>query len=245
MNAIQTVVELFFKGGIFMWPLLACAITGIVLVIERFLFLRDNRVDWDRLQFELRSLLKNNELDKAIALAAKTPGIVGRVLHECLLRVQNGERNVETASEKEILNEMASMHKSRGWLATIIQISPLLGLIGTVQGMIMVFMQIEASATVDPRMLGAGIYTKLITTFTGLLIVIPLSVAQEEIRKRTNDILHHLDLCLVEVREWLDEQQRREEGRPAGSYGFRAASDKGERVLAPVGPGLAIGGAQA
>src|SRR6185295_1925995 len=109
MDTIHTIVDLFFKGGIFMWPLLACAIAGIVLVVERFMFLRDNRVDWDRLQFELRALLKNNELDKAIALATKTPGVVGRVLHECLLRIQNGERNVEAATEKEILNEMASM----------------------------------------------------------------------------------------------------------------------------------------
>jgi len=207
MQTIQATYDLFFKGGFFMWPLLACAIAGIVLFVERLLFLRENRVDWDRFQFELKSALKDNHLDKATVLAAKTPGIVGRVMQECLLRISAGERDVEAATEKEILSEMASVERSRGWLATLIQVAPLLGLIGTVQGMIMCFMTIEQTATTDPKVLAGGIYTALITTFAGLLIAIPLSLAQEHIRKQINNVLHHLDLYLLEVREWLDAQQ--------------------------------------
>ena len=209
MQAIQTSYEMFFKGGIFMWPLLACAIAGIVLIIERMMFLRENKVQWDRFHFELKSALKENNLEKAIVLAAKTKGMIGRVMQELLLRVQAGERDVEAATEKEILNEMASMEKSRGWLATIIQVAPLLGLIGTVQGMIMCFMTIEETATADPRVLANGIYTALITTFAGLLIAIPLSLAQEHIRKQSNNILHYLDLYLIEVREWLEQKGNR------------------------------------
>ena len=204
MQFFELVVDMFLKGGFFMWPLLLCAIAGIVLIIERMLFLRENQINWDHFQFELRSALKNNNLDKAIVLAAKTPGMIGRVMQECLLRIQAGETDVESATEKEILSEMESMEKSRGWLANIIQVAPLLGLIGTVQGMIMCFMTIERTSTADPRVLANGIYTALITTFAGLLIAIPVSVAQEYIRKRINKILHHLDLYLVEVREWLE-----------------------------------------
>lgn len=207
MDHITFLVDMFQKGGLFMWPLLAVAIVSIVLIIERFFFLRENKVDWDRFQFELRSALKEDSLEKAVVLAAKTRGIIGRVMQECLLRVQAGQTNIEDATEKEILNEMTSMERSRGWIATMIQVAPLLGLIGTVQGMIMCFMRIEASAQTDPKMLANGIYTALITTFAGLLIAIPVSLAQEHIRKETNKILHFLDLYLVEVREWIDQKK--------------------------------------
>lgn len=211
MEMLRFLVDMFFKGGIFMWPLLAVAVVSIVLIIERWIYLRENRIAWDRFQFELKAALKENNLDKAVVLAAKTKGMVGRVMQECLLRVQAGHSDIEEATEKEILTEMSSMERSRGWLATMVQIAPLLGLIGTVQGMIQCFMKIEASAQTDPRMLAGGIYTALITTFAGLVIAIPVSIAQEHIRKETNKILHHLDIYLVEVREWLEAK-----GRPAG-----------------------------
>src|SRR5580658_1740695 len=151
MEFLHTIVYLAVKGGFFMIPLALCGLTALGLVIERLLFLRENRLDRDRFHFELKSALKDNDLDRAIVLAARTRGVVGRVMQECLLRVQAGQTDVERATEKEVLAEMASMEKSRGWLATMIQIAPLLGLIGTVQGMIMIFMTIERSATMDPR----------------------------------------------------------------------------------------------
>jgi biopolymer transport protein ExbB len=237
MEYLKLTVDLFLKGGIFMWPLLIVAIAAVVLIIERFLFLRENKVDWDRFHFELKSALKDENLDKAIVLAAKTKGVIGRVLQECLLRIQAGETDVESATEKEILSEMESMEKSRGWLATIITVAPLLGLIGTVQGMIVCFMTIERTATTDPKILAGGIYTALITTFAGLLIAIPASLAQEHIRKQTNRVLHYMDLYLIEVREWLEK-------RPTGAG--RTSLDGGERHDASVAGGTPVlaGGAR-
>lgn len=212
MDHIKFLVDMFQKGGLFMWPLLVVAIVSVILIIERFIFLRENKVDWDRFQFELRSALKEDSLEKAVVLAAKTKGVIGRVMQECLLRVQAGQTNIEDATEKEILNEMTSMERSRGWIATMIQIAPLLGLIGTVQGMIVCFMTIEQTADTSPKLLANGIYTALITTFAGLFIAIPVSVAQEHIRKETNKVLHFLDLYLVEVREWID--KKKSSGQP-------------------------------
>src|SRR5688572_16931490 len=105
MDMLRFLVDMFFKGGVFMWPLLACALAGIVLIIERLFYLRENKVDHDRFQFELKSALKENDLEKAIVLAAKTKGVVGRVMQEGLLRVQAGQTDIEEATEKEILHE--------------------------------------------------------------------------------------------------------------------------------------------
>lgn len=223
METLKWLVTTAAKGGFFMIPLLVVAAAALAVVVERLLYLRENRIDWDRFQFELRSALRENHLDKAVVLAAKTRGLVGRVMQEALLRVQAGETDLDRATEKVILAEMGAMEKSRGWLATLIQVAPMLGLIGTVQGMIMVFMTIERTASADPRVLGGGIYTKLITTFTGLIIAVPASLAQEHIRKRSNDILHHLELYLLEVKDWV----RQREGRRA------AAAEASLPVLEP------------
>jgi biopolymer transport protein ExbB len=204
MNALKLMVDLSLKGGPLMVPLALVALAALVLIIERFLYLRANRIDGDRFHFDLKSALKDGDLDKAIVLAARTRGVVGRVVEEGLLRVKDGERNVEAATEKVIHNEMSQMERSRGWLVNLGQVAPLLGILGTVQGMIACFMRIEQSGATDPKMLAGGIYMALVTTVAGLVIAVPVTVAQEYFRNQTNHILHYLDLCLIEVREWMD-----------------------------------------
>lgn len=203
MSWIQTTLDLCIKGGIFMIPLLAVALAGVVLVIERLLYLRENRIDSDQFHFELKAALKENSIDQAIALAARTKGVIGRVLQEGFLRIKAGEKDVGTATEKIILAEMMAMEKSRGWIVNISQVAPLLGILGTVWGLVVAFMTIERTASTDPRLLAGGIYQALITTVAGLLIAIPMIIFQEHLRKQTNHILALLDLYLVEVKEWL------------------------------------------
>lgn len=210
MEVLKTIVDLAFKGGPFMIPLAVVAIAAIILLIERLIFLSQNRIDGDRFHFELRASLRENDLNKAIALAARTKGMIGRVIEEGLLRIQAGERNVEAATEKVIHNEMSHMEKSRGWLINFSQIAPLLGILGTVQGMIVAFMNIERTGSNDPKVLAAGIYMALITTVAGLVIAVPVTLAQEYIRTETNRVLHYLDLYLIEIREWLDRQPRKD-----------------------------------
>jgi biopolymer transport protein ExbB len=203
MSGIQTVVGLCIKGGIFMIPLFMVALTGIVLMIERWLYLRENRINSDQFHFDLKTALKEDSIDQAIALAARTKGVIGRVLQEGFLRIKAGETDIGTATEKVILSEMMAMEKSRGWIVNMSQISPLLGILGTVWGLVVAFMTIEKTASTDPRLLAGGIYQALITTVAGLLIAIPLIIFQEHLRKQTNQILGLLDLYLVEVKEWL------------------------------------------
>lgn len=240
METIQKLIQLGIAGGVFMIPLVIVAVVTLALVIERLLFLRENTLDWDRFHFELKSALKDNDLERGIVLAARTKGIVGRVMQECLLRVQAGQTDVERATEKEVLSEMASLERSRGWLNTMIQIAPLLGLLGTVQGMIMIFMTIEQSATMDPRMFAGGIYTKLVTTFTGLMIAVPAYVAQEHIRRRVNIMLHHLDLYLLEVRDWT-ERRTTPAGAPTAALAEPRPAGETRSVLhAPGSPAVTL-----
>lgn len=203
MTGFATFVDVCIKGGFFMIPLCIVALIGLVLMIERLLYLRENRIDGDRFHFELKTALKENALDEAIVLAARTKGIVGKVIQEGLLRIKAGETDIETATEKVILAEMMSVQRSRGWIINMSQVAPLLGILGTVWGLVVAFMAIERTASTDPRILASGIYQALITTVAGLIIAIPLIVFQEHLRKETNRILSYLDLYLAEVKEWL------------------------------------------
>ncbi len=208
MDVLKVGLEMCWKGGPFMIPLGLVAIAALVLVIERILFIRQNRIDGDRFHFELRAALRDNDLNRAITLAAATRGMIGRVIQEGLLRLQSGETDVAAATEKIIHSEMSQIEKSRGWLINLFQVAPLLGILGTVQGMVVAFMKIEQTGSTDPKLLAGGIYMALITTVAGLLIAVPVAVAQEFIRTETNKILHYLDLYLIEIREWIDHRQK-------------------------------------
>ena len=215
MEALQTLTGLLWKGGIFMVPLGIVALAALVLIVERLFYLRENKIDTDAFHYHLRNALKDRELEQAIVLSAKTKGMIGRVMEEALRKVQQGAKDVDAASEKAILNEMEGMEKSRGWLATLIHVSPLIGIVGTVYGMIVAFMNIEQSGSADPALLAGGIYQALVTTFAGLLIAILASFAQEHIRRESNRLLYHVDLYVAEVREWL------------GGYGLAEAEGAG------------------
>lgn len=211
MNWLSAFVDICVKGGVFMIPLALVALAGIVLMIERLLYLRENRVDGDRFHYELKTALKDDDLDQAVVLAAKTPGIVGKVLQEGLLRVKAGETDVAAATEKAILGEMMAVQRSRGWIVNLSQVAPLLGILGTVWGLVVAFMAIERSASTDPKILAGGIYQALITTVAGLIIAIPLIIFQEHLRKETNRILAFLDLYLAEIKDWVARRDRQTE----------------------------------
>lgn len=213
MSTLTTLIDLFFKGGVFMIPLAALGLAGLALSIERWLFLRQNRFDGDQLHYELRDAFNNNDIDRAVVLTARMPGVAGRVLSEGLVKVQGGERDILAATERILHSEMRGMEKSRGWLLTVAQVAPLLGIVGTVYGMIIAFMAIEQSASTDPKLLAGGIYQALVTTLAGLLIAIVVTVYQEHVRKESNRILHYLDLFLIETRDWL--RGRKETGHGA------------------------------
>lgn len=208
MSGIATTIDMCVKGGIFMIPLGVVALIAIALFIERLIYLHRNKINGDKFHFELRSALKDNSLDQAIVLAARTKGMIGRVIGEGLQRIKDGESDIEAATEKVILSEMVSIEKSRGWLVNMSQIAPLLGILGTVWGLVVAFIAIERTAATDPRNLANGIYQALITTVAGLLIAIPVLIALEYIRKETNQILHLLDIYLAEIKEWLGRRGR-------------------------------------
>lgn len=187
-------VDLFVKGGIFMWPLLALTFFGIVIILERFWTLSKARVNAKEFMVNLQETLKKGGPEGAAELCSNTRGPVATVLHSGLLRLDRGIEHVEKAIEESGAVEMAFLERGLVWISTVANLAPLIGFLGTVSGMINAFAAIAAAGDVDPSVVASGISEALITTAAGLVIAIPAQTAY-------NYFLSHIDKIIIDLQE--------------------------------------------
>ncbi|MFQ3573843.1 MAG: MotA/TolQ/ExbB proton channel family protein [Thermodesulfovibrionales bacterium] len=160
-------IDIFIKGGLLMYPILVCSIVGMAVVINKAI--------------QFRYLL--NQFDNSFNNLLKSPP---KVMIPIVEAINNG------ATEKELsiigTRQLRSIEGGLSWLGLISTITPLLGLTGTVTGMIKAFMVIAHSSTVNPSMLASGIWEALITTAAGLLVAIPIHIAHHYLEKQADEI---------------------------------------------------------
>ncbi|MBM3241309.1 MotA/TolQ/ExbB proton channel family protein [Candidatus Poribacteria bacterium] len=177
--------ELFIKGGIFMWPLLLCSIIGVGIIIERLITFIRSKTNADEFMVKIIDTLESNpdsddkkaRIQKAIGICAANANPVSSVIQAGLEKAGKSMRSIERAMEKASVYQISLLERGLAVLATVATISPLLGFLGTVSGMIRSFSVIAASATRDPQGVARGISEALITTAAGLVIAIPIFIA--------------------------------------------------------------------
>ena len=167
--------RMYSKGGIIMHPLLLCAILGLVLIIERMWTLWRARSDTRNLMLDVVRALRQEGPRAAMRVCEGTRGPIANMLHSGLLRAHRGPEAVEKAIHTAGSIEMAFLERGLLALATISNVAPLLGFLGTVTGMIKAFGAISAAEHVSARIVASGIEEALITTAAGLLIAVPVS----------------------------------------------------------------------
>lgn len=187
-------VDMFVRGGIFMWPLLALTFFGVVIILERFWTLSKARVNAKEFMVNLQETLKKGGPEGAAELCSNTSGPVATVLHSGLLRLDRGIEHVEKAIEESGAVEMAFLERGLVWISTVANLAPLIGFLGTVSGMINAFAAIAAAGDVDPSVVASGISEALITTAAGLVIAIPAQTAY-------NYFLSHIDKIIIDLQE--------------------------------------------
>jgi biopolymer transport protein ExbB len=162
-------IDLFLKGGFLMYPILLGSILGVAILIDKFI---QYRKILRELEAPLDEILKN------------------RIKTKILVPILQGLKN--NCNEKEVsiigTKQIRRIEKGLSWLALIASIEPLLGLTGTVTGMIKAFIVIEKSTSVNPSMLAGGIWEALITTAAGLLVAIPIHIGHHYLENRADDI---------------------------------------------------------
>jgi biopolymer transport protein ExbB len=210
----SAMIDWFQRGGIFMWPLLACSVIGVALILERWYTLSRARINTRRFIDRLLAALRDTGVDGAIEVCTRTPGPIAAVLHSGLMRADKGPDAVTKAIESAGVIEMAFLQRSLIWLASITVIAPLLGFLGTVSGMINAFDAIAAADQVSAKVVANGISEALITTEAGLCIAIPVQTAYNWFITKIDKFITEMEAASVEVVDTLVdlEHQRQIEG---------------------------------
>ncbi|MEK7348064.1 MAG: MotA/TolQ/ExbB proton channel family protein [Candidatus Eisenbacteria bacterium] len=187
-------IELYWTGGVFMHPILFCSVVGLGLIIERAWFFTRARTDTRRLMGEVLRTLQDQGLESAQRMLHARRGPIAAVLHSGLARAKRGPEAVEKAIETAASIEIALLERGLIWLATVANIAPLLGFLGTVSGMIHAFEAIAAAEEVSAKLVATGISEALITTAAGLIVAIPVQAAH-------NYFVSRIDKFVIDIEE--------------------------------------------
>jgi biopolymer transport protein ExbB/TolQ len=189
-------LEGFGDGGVFMWPILMCALVGATVALERafFIFLRA-AVHGPIFMASVQRHVLDGNVDGAIKLCNAEPAAaLPRVVKAALLRAERPEAELRDAVEEATLEVYPEVNRRLGYLPTIANVSTLLGLLGTIQGLIISFHAVgEASAAERATALSSGIAVAMYTTFFGLLVSIPILVVHSLVAARANALLDEVD----------------------------------------------------
>jgi biopolymer transport protein ExbB len=202
-------MEIFREGGPVMYPLLAFSILAVVFIIERLLALRQAKINVNEFLAKIRkSLIVNRSVKDAIKVCEDYKGPVPSILKAGLLKYGQPKEDVEKTIENAALFEMGRMERNLVWLATIANVSPLLGFFGTVAGMIKSFDALAEAGLSNPGLVAAGISEALITTAAGLAVAIPAQLAYNFFMSKINKFVRDIETSTNMLLETFGEMQR-------------------------------------
>jgi biopolymer transport protein ExbB len=179
---------------VFMHPILICSILGVAVIIERAYTVSKAGTDAKKLVAGVLQALRKDGTDGAREILEKTKGPVAAVLHAGLLRAEMGVDAVERSIVTAAAIETSFLERGLIWLASVANIAPLIGFLGTVSGMIHAFEAIAAADQVSAKLVASGISEALITTASGLIVAIPVQAAY-------NYFVQRVDRFSVEMEE--------------------------------------------
>ena len=198
------IIEIIRQGGILMWPIMFTSVVGMAIVIERWLTLR--RADSDTREFmdTMRQVIRQNRIQEAINICDETDAPVARIIKAGLLKHRQSREIIREAIEDAGRFEIPRLERYLSGLATCATIAPMLGLLGTVQGMILAFAQIQNKrGQVNPSDLAEGIGNALVTTAAGLAVAIPLLILYNYFTSRVENMLVEMEASSVELVDML------------------------------------------
>lgn len=186
-------MNLLVAGGPVLIAIGLVSLYAVYLFFERLFKLSRERLDSDVLMGRVNAAVRERDLELALAACEQHGGPVARVLRAALLRLPYGRSAVEAAFQEASLQEEQNLTRGLRPLAAIAQIAPMLGLLGTVTGMILAFTEISKHGTGDPSVLADGIGQALVTTAAGLIVAIPTVIGQHYLANRVDSILIEID----------------------------------------------------
>ncbi|MCE5324206.1 MotA/TolQ/ExbB proton channel family protein [bacterium] len=194
MGWIVDAVELLSKGGYVMIPLMICSVVSVAVLIERYFKISKAQADISDVVKRAEDAVYEGNAEKAVSTLERMDNPVARVLIAGICNRHLGERGAERAMEEQGTREISSLTRRLGSLDTIITIAPLLGLLGTVTGMISAFHVIAAKSGIStPTAITGGVAEALIATATGLAIAIFTLIGNNHLQERIKSIVAEIE----------------------------------------------------
>jgi len=188
------------NGGPMMWLLLVLSGVAVAVFIERLLYCHRSQINSSEFLNGVRTVLKRDNVVEALSICDATPGPVARLVRTAIVNREKGKEGIREALEDAGLVEVPRLEAKLNLLATVAQISPLLGLLGTVLGFIAMFMQLQqAGVYANIGQLATGIWQALISAGAGIAVAIPTHAAYNYLVSRVNAIVLDMERSATEI----------------------------------------------
>lgn len=211
MEVYSAIVKFFQEGGAFMYPILIVLALGLAIAIERYMYLsmakQTNRSMWQK----LTPLLRNNDYQQAMAISSRSKADISKILTYGLTRLQasRSRDEIEMAMEEGLMEIIPRLEKRTHYLATFANIATLLGLLGTIIGLIQAFTAVANANPADKAdLLSASISVAMNTTAFGLMVAIPLLIMFTVLQTKTTEIVDSMEMATVKFLNVITEHQR-------------------------------------
>lgn len=201
--------QVFLAGGPVMWPILMCSIFASSIMLSKWWQLKSIKINTQEFLSSILDKMKRHQTKEALEICEKTKSPISHILKAGILKYDRPRSQIKEAIEDASLYEIPLLERNLPALATIAHISPLLGLLGTVTGMVRCFQTIQAKAVsfrpVSPGDLAGGIWEALLTTVAGLVVAIPTFVAYNYLVNRVNHFILEIEKAATELVNFLTE----------------------------------------
>ncbi len=202
--------EIVRAGGPVMWPIILCSIIAAAIILERLWTLQDKRVLPRELTSKVWHLIENNQVNDKVITALEQNSPLGRVLAAGLANRHRPHDVIMERLEDTGRHVIHELERFLNTLGTIAGIAPLLGLLGTVTGIIKAFNAIQEGGVGDPRALSGGIAEALITTAAGLIVAIPALFAYRYLRGKVDAIVVEMEKDAIKLADAVETAQKKQ-----------------------------------
>jgi len=200
MDIFSSIVGFFQEGGLFMYPIVIVLAIGVAIAAERWLYLTNVALSNKSLWAKVTPYIRSGKFKEAVSVAEKSPAAVATLLEYGLKRTETANRrdDVEKAMEESLMEIMPRLEKRTHYLATFANIATLLGLLGTIIGLIRAFTAVSGANPAEKAdLLSASISVAMNTTAFGLMVAIPLLLIHTVLQTKTTELVDSLEMASV------------------------------------------------
>jgi len=200
-------LDFIIKGGVFIYPIIICSIISLTIFIEKIWSLKRNRVIPVTFLDNIERLLKKEDIAEALKLCGENSSSISRIFSAGIKNYGKRREIIKERIEEVGRREAVVLGRYVEALATIASVSTLLGLLGTIAGMIKIFSVISLQSVVNPSTLAGGISEALYTTAAGLTVAIPTLIFYRYLSSKSNSLIVEMEECSSQMVELVKEKE--------------------------------------